>query len=399
MRNQRYHNSVSSFPAKPALPQIVPHFLRKSGDSPLNGAPPRFQPRIALYSGGRDGTALRRNISIAHALKTSHLKANILLLTEPHNNPAITPPRGLTCIHLPAIGGESSRTQLALETLTSFKPDAVVIDTLPLGLKPEFDEIINLLQRSDTRSILGLSDSPTYTIPEQAQHLFDQIWAYGDCKLYDFTREYNFTNGTRKKVCYTGYLDYLQQQKRDEQPQQEEQLIIFSLGEIDDYAKASETLITTPLPPNSRAVLITGASVPSHIKNGLRQLTAVQERIDVIDHGDDAGKLLADADRIVAMGSNVTLSEALGSDKPALLISSRQKVCHALKQLANLNIAEVLNSREATSERIASWLQAEIGNDRPSSKAHIDFGGLSRLPGLLGTLLTTNRRQPSRQPF
>ncbi len=399
MRTQRRCSSVSSFPGKTPAPQVVPHFLKKNDTPLLAKAAPHFQPRIALYSGGNNGEALRRNIAIAHALKKSHLQANILLISEPHNDSVIVPPRGLTCVTLPADTEHEPQSRLALEALASFKPDAVVIDNLPFGLKPEFDEIIRLLQRGNTRCILGLGDSPTHTIPEQAQRLYDQIWVYGDRNLYDFAGEYNFSNGTRKKVCYTGYLNNQAPNKKHENAAAPKELITFTLDESADYASASETLITTPLPENSKAVLIAGASMPAHVKNGLRQLTASQENFDIIDHGTDTASLLAQSDRIVAMGNSSTLSEALVNDKPTLLIPTQQKACCALKQLAKLNIAEVLSAHEATTEAISSWLHKSITSDRPSSRTHIDFDGLNRLPGLLGTLLTTDRRQPSRQAF
>ncbi len=397
MRNQRYSSSISSFPGQASAPRVVPHFLRKGDNLPLAKNSPQFQPRVALYSGGSDGEALRRNIAIAHSLEVSHLKANVLLITEPHQNPTIPSPQGLTCIHLPADTESEERSQLALEALASFSPDAVVIDSLPFGLRREFDCIINLLKRSNIRCVLGLESGPTHTIPEQAQRLYDQIWAYCDRDLYDFSREYNFTNGTRKKICHTGYLDHLSQHRTKTTASASQTLILFMLDNVEDYADASETLINTPLPPHSRATLITGTNVPIHIKTGLRQLTSAQDNIEVVDDCDKRDNLLAQADFIVAMGNHIPLHAAEVNGKATLLIPAEQKVCRTTKRLAKLNVAEVVNMSETTTETISNWLHQKAESDHSPNSQLIDCKGLSRLPGLLGALLTTNRRQPSRQ--
>ncbi len=399
MRIQRRCSPISSFPGKTATSQVVPRFLRKNDNPLFARISPHFQPRIALYSGGKSAEALRRNIAVAHALKKSHLKANVLLISEPHNDAALTPPKGLTCVGLPPSTEPGQPPQLALEALAGFKPDAVVVDDIPFGLKPELDAVISLLQRGNTRCILGLGDSPTHTIPEQAQRLYDQIWAYGDRNLYDFAREYNFSNATRKKVHYTGYLDGQSLGQAGDQEATTEDLIVFTLGESEDYANVCETLIATPLPRNSKAILIAGPGMPSHVKNGLKQLAALQENFEVVNHGPGTAGLLARSSRIIAMGNNSTLSEALASDRPTLLIPTRQRACHALERLARLNIADVMSASDLSTKAISNWLCKDIPDNRPSSKQHVDFNGLTRLPGLLGTLLTSDRRQPSRQAF
>ena len=92
---------------------------------------------------------------------------------------------------------------------------------------------------------------------------------------------------------------------------------------------------------------------------------------------------------IVAIGNNATISDALTSDKPTLLIPSKTEICEALRRLSSFNVAEVLDSEAATSEAISNWLHKDAFNERSSSKDHIDFKGLSRLPNLLGALLTS----------
>ncbi len=402
MRTYRNRGLVSQLLAQP--PQVVPHCLKKSDPLPPASFAPHFQPRIALYSGGTTTEAFKRNIAIANALKTSHLKADILLITETEAAPHTALPKGLICVALPprqerdaGLDDPGHRIDMIHSALSGFQPDAVIIDNVPFGLKPEFQKIIQFLKQGNIRCILGLGDSPRYTIPEQAQRLYDQIWIYGDRDLYDLASEYNFSNLTRKKIRYTGYLQPLSSNLTNEEEGAGTNTVAFVLNENDDYARASEMVINSRLPDHHQALLITGPAVPRPVRDNLAQLCNSLEHFTLID-GDAAGDHLQRAGRIVALGNNATLGETLPRGKPLLLIPTRPAIARALKAVARPGALDVLEAHEASSDAISDWLARECSREEATLPLkRVDTAGLSHIPGLLGALLTTERRTTPRQ--
>lgn len=403
MRTYRNRGLVSQLLAQP--PQVVPHCLKKSDQIPPASFAPHFQPRIALYSGGTTTEAFKRNIAIAKALKTSHLKADILLITETGLSTHTLLPKGLICVSLPPRQEEDStgddtdhRIDMIHSALSGFQPDAVVIDNVPFGLKPEFQKIIQFLKQGNIRCILGLGESPRYTIPEQAQRLYDQIWIYGDRNLYDFASEYNFSNLTRKKIRYTGYLQPLSGNP-SEKPEAYAgtSTVAFVLDESDDYTQACEMVINARLPDHYQALLVIGPAIPQPIRDNLARLCNSLEHFTLID-SDAAIDHLRQADRIVALGNNATLGETLFCGKPLLLIPTRPAIARALKTFTNSAALDVLEAHEVSSDAISAWLARECPQEETTLLLkNVDTDGLSHIPGLLGALLTTERRTTPRQ--
>src|SRR2546426_12458620 len=135
-------------------------------DSATSASPARV-PRIALYSQGMVGFGhIRRNASIAQALRHSTLQPDIMLIAEAWQAGALLMPPGVDCVTLPALrrdadGGYNPRflldvsdgelialrTRVIRSAMEVFNPDLLVVDYMPLGVAGELAPTLEFLKR------------------------------------------------------------------------------------------------------------------------------------------------------------------------------------------------------------------------------------------------------------
>ncbi|HXL11882.1 MAG TPA: hypothetical protein VN955_10845, partial [Gemmatimonadales bacterium] len=198
-----------------------------------------LRPRVAMYSQGMVGFGhIRRNASIAQALRGSALQPSIVLIAEAWQAGALPMPLGVDCVTLPALRREadggynprflsdvsdrdliSLRARVIRSALKSFVPDVLVVDCLPVGVAGELTRTLARLRKNgNTRCVLGLRDvlQDAETVRRdwsERAHMdairdyYDAIWVYGDPTVYDPVREYDLPDYAAAKVRYTGYLD------------------------------------------------------------------------------------------------------------------------------------------------------------------------------------------------
>src|SRR5438046_7477400 len=107
-----------------------------------------------MYSQGMVGFGhIRRNASIAHALRGSALQPAIMMIAEAWQAGALLLPEGVDCVTLPALRREADgaynprflldvsdqdlialRTRVVRSAIEVFAPDVLVVDYLPLGV-------------------------------------------------------------------------------------------------------------------------------------------------------------------------------------------------------------------------------------------------------------------------
>src|SRR2546427_11542285 len=149
-------------------------------DSAASAGPARV-PRIALYSQGMVGFGhIRRNASIAQALRHSTLQPDIMLIAEAWQAGALLMPPGVDCVTLPALRRDANggynprflldvsdeelialRTRVIRSAMEVFDPDLLVVDYLPLGVAGELAPTLEFLKRrGKTRLVVGLRHVP-----------------------------------------------------------------------------------------------------------------------------------------------------------------------------------------------------------------------------------------------
>src|SRR6266446_3300960 len=191
-----------------------------------------------MYSPGMVGFGhIRRNASIAQALRNSALEPAIVMIAEARQAGVLPMPDGVDSVTLPALRKEANgwvsprylevsnqeiialRAKVISSTIKKFKPDVLIVDHLPRGAGHELDRTLQRLRRhGETRCVLGLRDvlqDPETVESTWSDHdnldvirdYYDAIWVYGDPAVYDPVREYGLFDAVAEKVHYTGYLD------------------------------------------------------------------------------------------------------------------------------------------------------------------------------------------------
>src|SRR5919198_3065180 len=157
--------------------EVPMSWIRTSRRLHSNGHGPETSPRIAVYSPGMVGFGhIRRNATIACALRSSALEPVIVLVAEAWQAGAIPLPMGVDCVTLPGLRKEadggckarsldvSEREIIALRSdvirsaMEAFEPDALIVDHLPLGAARELSPTLERLRRRGTRCVLGVRD-------------------------------------------------------------------------------------------------------------------------------------------------------------------------------------------------------------------------------------------------
>ena len=385
-------------------------------------------PRIALYSQGMVGFGhIRRNASIALALRASALHPSIVMIAEAWQAGALLLPAGIDCVTLPALRREANgeynprflldvsdqelidlRTRVIQSAMEVFEPDVLIVDYLPLGVAGELASTLEYLRsRGNTRCVLGLRDI-LYDVEtvkrswasdanmEAIRKFYDAVWIYGDPAVFDPVREYGLNGTIAAKARHTGYLD---QRPRLDFARAEEAPAVASLppgrlalclvGGGHDGAVVADAFLGADLPPDTTGILIAGPLMPWDKREEIRAKAQARPGFQMLDFVHDPTPLIERADRIIAMGGYNTVCEALSFEKHALIIprvSPEPEQWIRAQRLRDLGLVDILHPNELDARKLTEWLVRDLGPP-PAGRRKIDFGGLTRIPSLVAELL------------
>ncbi len=400
-------------------------FLKKPPHSPRT-EPRRL--RIALYSHDTMGMGhMRRNLMISQALSCSELQTNILMVTGARQASAAQMPPGVDCVTLPSLRKKSNgcylsrslnipvedlkkiRAQMIRASIAAFDPDVFIVDNVPRGALSELDATLwDIRRRGRTRCVLGLRD--VLDEPEQVKaewhkagnreaihHFYNKVWIYGDPNVYDAVREYSMNSDIADKVSYTGYFDrrirFTQHQEHTVKPSRAElgipdgRFVLCMVGGGQDGACLTEAFAQATLPVNMLGVIVTGPFMPAETKAALHRMAAIRTDLKVIEFLNEPTLLLQQADCVVAMGGYNVVSEILSFEKRALIvprINPRREQLLRAERLKALGVIDLTLPEDVSPEGLSLWIaHATRYPTTPEVHAQLDFGGLSRLPGLI----------------
>ncbi len=375
--------------------------------------------RVALYSHDGEGLGhLKRNLLIARSLLAHRRNVNALLISGLRETAAYPLPRGVDCLTLPSLskssmGGYLPRsmnlsvreiTQVRSATLNaalhSYAPDVLIVDKLPLGVLEELRPSLEMLRQTGTRLILGLRDilDESESVKREwkkgnctqaVDEFYDAIWVYGDRRVYDPAKEYDFGDSVKRKISYTGYLnprDVPTTHPADNQRSRkldlpEGPISLCLLGGGRDGLPLAEAFLRSNPPPGSGRVLVTGPRLPAVNQAKLRSLAAERKDTRVIEFVSDPLPLLCCADRVVAMGGYNTTCEILAFQKRALIVPRTRPRTEQLiraKRLASLGFVDMMHPDDLNPASLSAWL-SDPPRGVPAASRSIDFGGVGRL--------------------
>ena len=382
--------------------------------------------RVAMYAQGMVGFGhIRRNASIAQALRQSDLKPAIVMIAEAWQAGAIPLPAGADCVTLPALRREfdgtynprfldvSDRALIALRAkvirtaIEAFEPDLLIVDHWPLGAALELARTLALLrQHGDTRCVLGLRDvlyDPETTRRfwgdpanmDAIREYYDSVWIYGDPAVYDAVREYDLPREVAEKVHYTGYLDQCPRlhlagtTAPAPMSLPQGRLALCMVGGGHDGDALVEAFFQAELPPDTTGVVVTGPLMAREIRQRLRRRAARRSRFAVLDFVPETAPLIQRADRIIAMGGYNTVCEVLSFEKHALIVprvAPEPEQWIRAERMRDLGLLHVLHPDDLTPKALTQWLARDLGA-APATRRRIDLDGLARIPALVRDLL------------
>lgn len=390
--------------------------------------------RVAFYSHDTQGLGhTRRNILIAGALVDAHPGTDVLLLTGSPEATALPLPPHTEVLTLPTLHKDGDghysprvlssslddvlhmRSRLIETALSAFQPDLFVVDKVARGVRGSLDRaLISLRRAGGTRTVLGLRDVldepraarrewETTRATEAVRDLYDEVWVYGDRRVYDPVREYALPRAVAEKVVFTGYLAgprppclQIRYLSYDGALPPRHPFVLCLVGGGQDGYELARSFLHAQIPAGRRGIVLTGPYMPIEQRRELMDAATLRGDVEVHEFVSGAYEFVRQADAAVSMGGYNSVCELLSAGCPTLLVPRvRPRLEQALRaaRLAYTGLVDVLPQDEATPGAMSRWLAWTTGaavHPRPA----VDLDGLTRIPALVERLVGQRRAGP-----
>ncbi|MFC7879469.1 glycosyltransferase family protein [Isoptericola sp. NPDC057391] len=376
--------------------------------------------RVAFYSHDTQGLGhVRRTSLLARAVVDADPDVDVLLLSGAREATSLPLPERTEVVTLPRVGKDPDRgygprtwggtlddvvhvrAGVLDGALAAFRPDVLVVDKVPLGVGGELLPALRRLRaEGGTACVLGLRDvldTPEVAVREWREQrstsvierFFDEVWVYGDARVYDPLTEYALPEHVAAKAVFTGYLGRgrasTTEPSIDSGP-----YVLCLVGGGQDGAALAEAFAAAPLPAGHRGVLVTGPYLPEATRDRLHAGAAGRDDLEVHAFVRDVVPLVEGAAAVVTMGGYNSVCELLASGRPGLVVPRTHPRAEQLVRacrLADLGLLDVLVGA-ITPERVGAWLArtaADVAPRRP--EIDVDLDGLARVPELVAGLV------------
>jgi predicted glycosyltransferase len=334
---------------------------------------------------------LRRTHNIAREIVTQAPRSEILVLADSPVAPFFVPFRGIRYEKLPtilktgpstwkAISGTSgmkralkARGTCILGALHSFRPDAILVDHMPVGALGELRPMLDAAKRMKhpPKLVLGLRDildEPT-TIRRTWDEfdafdylkLYDQVLIYGCQEIFDAAESYGLTK-TARQVAYTHYVVNDHCPLGDTSRPSKPYVLVMGGGGADAFPLANAFVKAWPeiKKPDLEACILPGPNMLPRDKSRLRT-RARALGIRVPRGKVDAIPWIREATAVVTMAGYNSLCEVLRWGRPALIVPRRGPSAEQrmrARRFTERRIAAFLDWDDLTTESLARELIA-----------------------------------------
>jgi len=389
--------------------------------------------KMLVYSHDTYGLGnIRRMLAICTHMADVSPDLSILLVTgSPLIHGFRLPPR-LDYIKLPCltrIDRESYRTKhlgidldvtlqlrsgLILNAVDAFRPDLVMVDKKPLGIKSELKAALAHLKRNHrhARTVLVLRDiidSAEATIRtwrtkgyyDAIYRFYDRVAVLGCPEVFDFRREYHLPESLVQRTHFCGYVRREPGRRDPAEIRKELNLrdggpfVLVTAGGGEDSSRLMETyLAAVPcldrLVPGLTSLLIHGPELPETGKRKLRELTRARPNVVLRDFTDDPMSYMAAADVVVSMGGYNTVCEILTLGKPAIVVPRVRPVEEQwirAQRMEKLGLFRAIHPDVLTPEVLAHGVASELASPRAAAAMPwVDLNALERIAEILSGL-------------
>ena len=393
--------------------------------------------RLMVYS--HDGFGLgniRRMLAICEHLLSTLPDLSILLVSGSPMVQGFRLPVGLDYIKLPCLNrGESGtlaakylgteadetlhlRADLILSATIHFKPDLVLVDKKPYGIKHELKNALDYLQTElpQTKLVLLLRDildSPETTIAdwqtngyyEAVQRFYSRVLVVGIPEVFDVCQEYQFPADIACKTHYCGYIrrpvgrKSVSRVRRELNLTSRDRLVLVTPGGGEDGFPLVETYLSGlalfPKAPNFRSLIICGPEMPDAQKRSLIKMASAYPQVQMGEFTDDLMSYLAVADVTVSMGGYNTVCEILSASKRAVVIPrykpSQEQLIRAVR-MTRLGLFKAIHPERLTPRSLMRTLLLQLTRDRMAPRLSLDLNALPRITYHIAQLLQPHKQ-------
>jgi len=357
---------------------------------------------ILMYSHDTYGLGhIRRTMAIARNLVGPEV--NILSVTGSPIVGRYTMPRGIDFVRIPGMIKKTNvvyvphsikvdpkiaisiRTKIISATAKSFKPDLLIVDKVPTGLKGEVLPTLKWMRKNlpCSRVVLGLrdilddaestrADWKRKKFPQVLRDLYSEIWVYGRKSMYDPITEYAFPEDIAEKTVFTGYIPRFIPHTRKTKRKHKQVIVTIGGGGdgytvLDTYLKMLETNGTVDF----KTLMITGPFL------SLERLDELADRaralkVQIKPFVRNMEKRMAKSDLVVSMGGYNTMCEILSLKKAALIIprdNPRQEQLIRARVFKEQGLCDYIRWGDVSPETMRKKINALLDDPSPYTSA------------------------------
>lgn len=389
--------------------------------------------KLLVYSHDTYGLGnIRRMLAICEHLLEVHPDLSILLVTGSPVIHSLRLPESLDYIKLPCLTRTASgeyttkylndkiddairlRSDLILATVANFKPDLLMVDKKPFGVKQELAATLEFLQseRPQTRQVLILRDildSPEMIISNwernghaaAIQRFYDLVLVLGQREVFDPLTEYRFPLSVVEKTVFCGYIrkEAAFGDRENVRSQlgvgSQEKLVLVTPGGGQDGFQVIESYLTglASLPPEDqvRSLIVCGPEMPAPQKMQLQRQAAADPQVKFFEFTGEMVSFMAAADVVISMGGYNTVCEILSLKKRAIVIPrvrpTQEQLIRA-ERMSRLGLFKTIHADELTPQLLMQEVTELLdADDRAVPKIQLDLNGLPVVAGLIEGLL------------
>lgn len=378
---------------------------------------PPAAPRVLAYC--HDGVGLghlRRTLNICEAVGEAHPNASFLIATgSPYTCLFRHGPR-LDFLKLPALAKIDNDTYaskylsvpadqmlkyrevLLLETARHFRPDVLLVDKAPVGVRGELAATLRWIRSNcpDTRIIFGMRDIDDDSevtirqwselgVPAMLESCFDEVWVYGQRTVFDVAEEYRLAPLVREKLRFMGYLTQRPCAHASHDGNGAGDVLVTVGGGTDGerlldiyLASAAERVSAMGI----WSVIVGGPDLPRDRATVLRERASRIPRLEWLDFEPCMMCRIRRSRLIVSMGGYNTLCEVALNRKPALVIPrTRPRLEQSIRATlwSQRGLVDAVDPGTLTPESLAERVRVLLEKNGAVPAPAVDLHGLDRV--------------------
>ncbi len=379
--------------------------------------------RVLLYSHDTYGLGhLRRNLVLAAHLLSGDRPPRVVLASGSPVIDRIDRPRGLDCVQLPPVvkTGEGeyqsldpslgislvrrARSAVLLDVVSRWRPDVLLVDHAPQGMKGELLPVFEALARCSpgTRVVLGLRD--ILDDPERVRatwrsegvydtlaSVYDRILVYGSRDVFDLASAYRIPEPVASRLEYCGYVtgDRAARAVRPPGIAPGERYVLGTVGGGGDGTEVLTATARAASALGTASVLCTGPLMSRGERQRLERLASSLGRTVVVEHLRSVAQVAAGAQAVVTRGGYNSLCELVPLGVPTIVVPRARPRLEQVLRARVFAASGLVRVVDGDGHDLAGRLAGELAQApaRSASPTGLDLRGRERVVASLEELV------------